>query len=130
MYYFLSGWCRLCCHWLFQGFMSWNGFFIVNNHFIFTLFFGFGWVLSFLFFAGLPNIPVVTAALSIAGGASAGAGAGVTATAVSFAISVAVSVPVDLDSLLLLHADARTRIPHEIIKNFAFIFFNLGVSVF
>jgi len=50
------------------------------------------------------------------------------AVVVSVDMAVAVSVSFALDSLLLLHADARARIPHERTKNFAFIFFNLLVS--
>src|SRR5579862_5324462 len=67
----------------------------------------------------------VMAALSMTGATSAGAGA--TAAVVSGAgITFEESESVFLVSLLL-HADARTKSPHDIIKNFNFMSFDLIV---
>jgi hypothetical protein len=82
---------------------------------------GLGGVAFFVFFCAAKNSRV-TAALSIAA-ATTTVSFGMAAAVVSVDIVLAVSVSFALDSVLLLHADARARIPHEITKNFAFIFF-------
>ena len=122
-----SIWCSFDGCWLFQSFMTWNGFFTVHFHFIAALFFWFGGVVFFVFFCAA-IYSRVTAALSITGS---------DVSVVAVVVSVVILQLMYLLQWCLLNQLSiwihyrcyrqmqEKAIALDITKNFVFIFFKI-----